>query len=48
MTSFGRKIINELFTFGFFFDMDLRKKIISYNNYEGFRVEFEVYYKWQV
>jgi hypothetical protein len=36
-TSFGRKIINYL-PLGFF-DMDLRK-IISYNNYEGFRVGF--------
>jgi hypothetical protein len=27
--------------------MDLRK-IISYNNYEGFRVGFGGYYKWQV
>jgi hypothetical protein len=37
---FGRKIINGYLPLGFF-DMDLRK-IISYNNYEGFRVGFGV------
>ncbi|MEZ7499095.1 DUF5686 family protein [Flavobacterium sp. Arc3] len=35
---FGRKIINGFLPLGFF-DMDLRK-IISYNNYEGFRLGF--------
>ncbi|WP_369769701.1 DUF5686 family protein [Flavobacterium sp. WC2416] len=35
---FGRKIINGYLPLGFF-DMDLRK-IISYNNYEGFRLGF--------
>jgi hypothetical protein len=35
---FGRKIINGFLPLGFF-DMDLRK-IISYDNYEGFRLGF--------
>lgn len=35
---FGRKVINGFLPLGFF-DMDLRK-IISYNNYEGFRLGF--------
>ncbi|MFB0909581.1 MAG: DUF5686 family protein, partial [Flavobacterium sp.] len=35
---FGRKIINGFLPLGFF-DMDLRQ-IISYNNYEGFRLGF--------